>query len=221
MARLLSVLLVLFHLSFSFGQDLVSASIAQDTSYLNQKECVKNCIWGSNDLMPGIGCSSPWINECLCRADQAPPASRFLTSCVRSGCGSSASDDISRAVSVYDGYCVGAGFTDAHGAPAETTPPNTDPQAPTVTQVTLVTETAKTGSASSQSSATSVLSIPPVTRHITSTIRVYPSETAQSPPRSAGLTQSDKIALILGLVIGLPGTVATIWMCCYAIRRRI
>ncbi|OAL54570.1 hypothetical protein IQ07DRAFT_596072 [Pyrenochaeta sp. DS3sAY3a] len=190
MACLSFVLLVLLRISFSFTQDLITVSVGGDNSYLLQKGCVKNCIWyaGSwDDLLPGIGCSKPWVNECLCRADQAPSASKFLTTCVRSACGSTASNDISRAVSVYDGYCVGAGYTHVQGqaAPAETTPANSNPQAPTVTQVTLVTETARTSNAGSQSSTTPELSLPPITRHITSTIWLYPSETA---PMALALT---------------------------------
>ncbi|ORY12633.1 hypothetical protein BCR34DRAFT_290643 [Clohesyomyces aquaticus] len=157
MARLPAILLVLLSLPLTFGQQIVTASIQKDPGYLLQKDCVKSCIfngWGVKDLMPGIGCSSPFANECLCRADQESPASKYLTTCVNSSCGTSATADLVRAVSVYDGYCSGAGYPHANGQ-AQTTPPNSNPQAPTATKVTLVTETAKTSNAASQSSTIS------------------------------------------------------------------
>ncbi|KAF2679963.1 hypothetical protein K458DRAFT_421804 [Lentithecium fluviatile CBS 122367] len=162
MVHLSSVFLPLLHVSITLCEQIVSASIESYSGYLQQKQCVKDCIWkgswydDTKPLMPGIGCSNPLINDCLCRSDQAPPASKFLTTCVHSSCGTTATVDLSRAVSVYDAYCIEAGYTnDGHVQVAQTTPANSNPQAPTVTQATVVTETAKSSNAGSHSLTTS------------------------------------------------------------------
>jgi hypothetical protein len=148
-------------------------SIASDPSYNLQRECVKECLWGDpsgGDLSINLGCSSPWVNACYCRADLASSASSFLTKCATSLCpgGASATVDITGAVSVYNEYCsqavpvavsgpntaVATTTLDSTGTAVATTTPNEN--GPTVTVVDITTAT-------SSSEATSVSSNGPVT----------------------------------------------------------
>lgn len=147
--ELISTVLILLHARLIFSQESIALSLGGDPQFLQQKQCVKGCINDSSPkgLIGGIGCSFPYNNDCMCRADQASPASLVLTSCVSSQCGASATIDISRAVSVYDAYCSGAGYTDGHAVqptPTDSAPETSAaiPGTPTKTETTFVTETA-------------------------------------------------------------------------------
>jgi len=121
-----------------------SNSVASDSGYLQQRGCVKSCLWGdiaNGDLSINLGCTAPWVNECYCRADQAPVASSFLSKCVSSVCLGSASVDVSLALSVYDQYCA-----TAMGTPAQARATTTiDPNSPIVTVMVISTVTSSAG----------------------------------------------------------------------------
>lgn len=123
---------------------MTSNSVASDSGYLQQRGCVKSCLWGdiaNGDLSINLGCTAPWVNECYCRADQAPVASSFLSKCVSSVCLGSASVDVSLALSVYDQYCA-----TAMGTPAQARATTTiDPSSPIVTVMIISTVTSSAG----------------------------------------------------------------------------
>jgi hypothetical protein len=110
-----------------------SVSVRDSTPYLNQRECAKQCIWhvgATDDLIVALGCSSPWVNECYCRADLAPSGSSFLTRCVSSRCSEEKTGvDVGMAVSVWNGYCSDAGMPISVAAALTTAshPTSTDP----------------------------------------------------------------------------------------------
>lgn len=90
------------------------------------RECARDClVWnGSIDLMGEFGCMWPYPNDCLCRTDLAPAASKHISTCCDTYCTAGpASGDISIAISVYNSYCVANGFdvTAAAVAPPQTT----------------------------------------------------------------------------------------------------
>ncbi|KAI9854478.1 MAG: hypothetical protein M1813_000994 [Trichoglossum hirsutum] len=81
------------------GQDV---SIVSYTAYQSLPSCVRNCVWHpatGDDLVPFLGCTSPWKNSCYCQTASASSASSFLSSCVVSKC----------AITVYQDYCTTAG----------------------------------------------------------------------------------------------------------------
>jgi hypothetical protein len=144
-------LLILLYLTSTLRaqQSTQRASLYKSEFVGSEKSCASFCLWqeGWDDSLPGeLGCGGSLTNDCVCRVDQAPVASSALTKCILKVCGSSSTIDVSRAVSIYDAYCAGAGYTDGHAAvPAITT--NMDPpDIPTFTELTIVTETASTGS---------------------------------------------------------------------------
>ena len=111
-------LALLATLSFATSANAdVLVSIFSYTPYLQQRECVKDCIWHSGstarDLIVALGCSGPWVNECYCNGDyeQASTASSFLESCVVKSCPTSSRDAlVTSALGVYNEYCAGAGM---------------------------------------------------------------------------------------------------------------
>lgn len=86
-----------------------TVSIASVQPYLDQRYCVRDCLWSGfdNNLESFLGCPDPYANNCYCRDDLASSASSYITTCVNGGC-SSNTPDVVRAMSVYNGYCSSA-----------------------------------------------------------------------------------------------------------------
>ena len=132
--------------------DLVSdVSITSVSPYREQRFCAQNCLWGEDNHTLDMGrfleCPPPVANSCWCSEGLASSASSFITSCVNRFC-SSATGDVIRAISVYNGYCSSA-------APAmnEAAPTASDNNTPTSTVrafITLVSSSTPTSGAVSQ-----------------------------------------------------------------------
>ncbi|KAF2467691.1 uncharacterized protein BDR25DRAFT_266686 [Lindgomyces ingoldianus] len=127
-----------------------SNSIVQQTAYNEQRGCIKSCLWGSppnGDLSVQLGCSSPWVNECYCRADAPPRASKILSACISTACTDVVSPtiDVSSAISVYNGYCAKAMSFPATNAAEPTVPGGGS----VTTVISVATVTAASGSQSS------------------------------------------------------------------------
>ncbi|KAK4193236.1 hypothetical protein QBC35DRAFT_99963 [Podospora australis] len=110
-------LLLSFSLLLSLTQAQVPVSISSYAPYLNQRACVKDCLWRAGtteDLIGAIGCSDPWVNECFCHSEAASSASSFVSSCVADKCNTAKTGNvpiITSALSVYNGYCSTNGFS--------------------------------------------------------------------------------------------------------------
>ncbi|KAK4200222.1 hypothetical protein QBC40DRAFT_327095 [Triangularia verruculosa] len=104
---------------FSISAADVPISVESFPPFLEQRDCVKLCLWhtsASDDLVVAIGCSKPWVNECLCQRELASKASSFVSKCVASRCGSPKEADgsggaITRALGVYNDYCATNGMS--------------------------------------------------------------------------------------------------------------
>ena len=93
------------------SQATATASIEYTTGYLEQVDCVRNCIWSPNDvedIRAFIGCGSPVLNGCFCDPNSSLSVSTFLSTCVMASC-SSATSNVNTAISVYSSYCVEGG----------------------------------------------------------------------------------------------------------------
>ena len=98
-----------FLFSIVKGQATATASIENTIEYLEQVNCVRNCIWhpsASNDVVDFIGCGSPWLNGCICNPSSSSSISSFLSTCIIANC-SSATSEIRSAIFVNSGYCIG------------------------------------------------------------------------------------------------------------------
>ena len=152
---------VSFGIILAFGLRALSdpvpdVSITTVSPYREQRFCAQNCLWGEDvhtlDVGRFLECPPPVANSCWCNDGLASSASSFLTSCVNQFC-SSAPGDVSRAVSVYNGYCRSI-------APAtnEATP-TIDSKAPTSTVsafVTVLSSSTPTSGAASQAPSESL-----------------------------------------------------------------
>jgi hypothetical protein len=110
-----------------------SISVAQQSQYNELRGCAKECIWGrpqKGDLPTRLGCTSPYLDKCFCRADAPARASSILSDCISTACTDikTPTVDISSAIGVYDGYCATAA-----GVPASN---NAQPTAETTGTVT-------------------------------------------------------------------------------------
>jgi hypothetical protein len=108
---LLLLLSKAFLISVVKGQAVATASIENTIEYLEQVNCVRNCIWNpgaSDDVRDFIGCGSPWLNGCICNPSSSSSISSFLSTCVMASC-SSATSNVRNAISVYSVYCVEGG----------------------------------------------------------------------------------------------------------------
>jgi hypothetical protein len=85
------------------------------SGYINLRACAQLCVWhvGTNDdlVATGLGCASPWQNDCYCRTDLNSVASSFLKSCCSSRCTvGGPGQDVASAIAVYNSYCEANGF---------------------------------------------------------------------------------------------------------------
>jgi len=131
-SRLLLAVVVLLHFSSTLAANVVS--VREETAFKAQRECARDCFaWnGSGDLIGLFGCRYPYQNECLCRTDLAPAATKHFSTCMDARCTvGPATGDISTAISIYNSYCVANGFevTAAVAVPAKATTTSAGSQA--------------------------------------------------------------------------------------------
>lgn len=125
-------ILLLTLLSFTLAQstDTAPQSITAQPLFTAQKPCGQRCFFPDYLACPvdavasaigceyGSGCpgvlktvSYEAANDCYCRTDLQPAASRFLSSCVWNHCtAGDPSIDFSSALGLYDTYCGDKGF---------------------------------------------------------------------------------------------------------------
>lgn len=115
MSRMMSTSLLLLATAMIQTQLALATvvSIRDEPAFKAMRECARDClVWnGSIDLIGELGCVYPYQNECLCRPDLAPAASKHLSTCGSTYCTvGPASGDISTAIGLYNSYCVANGF---------------------------------------------------------------------------------------------------------------
>jgi hypothetical protein len=170
-------------------------SIYSDPGYVTERACGQGCLYyyGVDDLASFIGCATE--NGCFCRADFGTSVSSFLNSCVGSRCSTDSipntAAEITTAISIYNHYCSAA-----VGAAF----------------VGLSTAAVTTGPAVSSPSMT-----------VATTTNAGVAETNSGTPLTSspgGLSQSDKIAIGVGLGTGLPSIAIGLWGIYWAIKRQ-
>ncbi|KAK3994300.1 hypothetical protein QBC44DRAFT_392820 [Cladorrhinum sp. PSN332] len=139
---------LLSNLSTTLAADAVS--VRDEKAFKAMRECARTCFVsnGSGDLIGQFGCRWPYQNDCLCRTDLAPAASKYLSTCCDAYCTvGPATGDISTVISLYNSYCVSNGYevTAAVAAPAKTTAAAGPGQTPTKQGTANAANTATTG----------------------------------------------------------------------------
>ncbi|KAK4212285.1 hypothetical protein QBC37DRAFT_195609 [Rhypophila decipiens] len=181
-------------------------SVCQQPGYYSIRPCAQGCVGCSDSRADQIafmiGCGHVSPNECWCAIDQFTMATSALKDCVSRSCtiGASWESDYSAAEAFYTSYCERAGFTHAGVSGAETTVAGDGTRSTTV----LVGNEppARTGTVDGGGTGGPGRS-GPVTED-----------------QGGGLSRSDKIALGVGIGLGLPATFAGIVTCVLQLRAR-
>jgi hypothetical protein len=160
MAKLALIILPVFYTGVVAAASTVS--IANYPGLGQQHGCVQTCLNGNGvftDVSGGpLSCDTPYVNNCFCATASAALASSFLSSCASSRCDAGdLPDDVTSAVSIYDGYCLTAGYTLPGASNFMATPAATtqNPNSPTVT----VTQTVRSGTTTSTLSSSKSFAI--------------------------------------------------------------
>jgi uncharacterized protein (DUF2062 family) len=200
---------------------LLSVSIENDSDYLALRNCAADCVY----LLPGaIGCGNAggfkYYNSCFCNEGFIPLATSFLGSCISSSCDGGAVD-YPAAVTVYEDYCITAGY-----------PMNNVAQPTAAPSVVSSTVTAANGQASTVlftvtptgTTETQTLVITP-TAITLSTVSIGPRSQSTSVNTETTTSKSLDIGPIVGgavggvLIIGIAATIIT-WMILREKRKR-
>jgi hypothetical protein len=89
----------------------VPAFSALDSCAQNCIEIPANCFGGLDGGMGCAGLCGTADNDCLCRTDHQSAATSYLSSCIGKACTPGDPQiDVTRAVAVYDSYCLGLGY---------------------------------------------------------------------------------------------------------------
>jgi hypothetical protein len=122
MALLRSRTCIIFYLLVFFGVLLPNThadgtvSIASQPAVQRARPCVQNCLFcgeywllncagganGAIGIVNIVSCND--LDSCVCRTDFESSISSYLTTCVNTQCNSN-TNDLSTAVSLYNGYC--------------------------------------------------------------------------------------------------------------------
>ncbi|EPE30447.1 hypothetical protein GLAREA_03414 [Glarea lozoyensis ATCC 20868] len=207
---LLVLLSVYLHPSFAATTTLGpqgSVSIWAAPAYSTIRPCAAGCLWyngglwtcglnsGYYDLAQELQCSCSAKNLCYCGKDNAAPASSYISSCVSSKC-SNFPSEVTGALALYDGYCATA---NVEVASAVATSKATTTGGASVVSVPTTSPDAlpSTNNPPNTGSGGAVVQATP-------TSTPSPNSSPATTEEKKGLSQSDIIALAVGLGVGVP-----------------
>lgn len=192
-------------------------SIWSEDGFTQARSCVTEAFdnWDEGGLWNGgLKCNKnangAYLNQCVCRSDILSLGESYISSVIKTGC-SSNSVDIQNGLSLYDSYCV-----NAFVSKAQVTAGGTTTQDLSGTRTSLFMPTATNG-VSLYLSNSSDYSLTP--DFLPTVAGGGSSSTDSSNPSGGGLSLADRIALGVGIGVGLPATLATLVMCCYTMGR--
>ncbi|KAF3908310.1 hypothetical protein AA313_de0206987 [Arthrobotrys entomopaga] len=181
-------------------------SIVSDSDYATARPCIQTCLWyngglgrggnsGFNDVGKALGCGQEPINACYCSSRLTASATSYFTTCISNLCTAETDPaDLSSALSIYGRYCSTANEVEA----AATT---------TGSGSSSSGGSSSGGSSSGGSSPSSAQNTGSTgSRSSTAAGAGKTSDTGASAPNSnsSGLTTTSKIALGVGLGVGIP-----------------
>ncbi|KAF1996492.1 hypothetical protein P154DRAFT_566076 [Amniculicola lignicola CBS 123094] len=243
--RFLVLFVSVCSLSLAASSESAPQLLYQLDSFSTMKTCAQNCFWTSSggcitdELAAELSCPFGYCkkqgefgapNGCYCRADNMPVAGTILSSCIKSACTVANSlVDISSALSLYSGYCSSLGFQAASvEVPSETTADSGG----TMVTTTIASSTAsskpiETGLPTTRSGNPPDVTTPPTTVTSTSTsfegLEATNTADGTASPAREKLARGDKIALGVGLGIGIPALLVALVLgvppCLHAIQQ--
>jgi hypothetical protein len=200
-----------------------TVTIARDPAWIAEHECGQKCVWINSghigaeahpDIVLFIDCSLPYLNACLCRSDLGVAVTSFLSSCVSSRCNAASipntAAEITTAVSIYNQYCLTA---------AGVAFPSIASDLASNQVQTSSTRSSQISSGTLLSSGATITTPPTSNTAVTVVSGNSAAANTGSSPNSSGLAQSDKIALGVGLGMGLPSILLAV-MTYVGFRRR-
>ncbi|KAF3083644.1 hypothetical protein TWF569_008830 [Orbilia oligospora] len=193
--------LLLFFLVARSGAQVPTAgvSIVSDSDYETARPCIQTCLWyngglgrggnsGFEDVGKALGCGQSPINACYCSDRLTASATSYFSTCISDLCTAITDPaDLSSALSIYGRYCSTANQVSAVATSARN--PSTG----------LETSSSGTsGPSQSQDPASTSTNSP------TSATAENKSQSTEQNASNNGLTTTSKIALSVGLGIGIP-----------------
>ncbi|KAL2068089.1 hypothetical protein VTL71DRAFT_16187 [Oculimacula yallundae] len=220
--RRLSLFLTLILISLSSCATTASGptayiSIAAAAPYATMRPCAASCLVnqgsltclnkGFYDLSVELACGCNPMNSCYCDANFAAKASSYISSCVNKGCGADFPGEVTGAMNLYNGYCSTANVAAA-----------VQTSAPGVTTST----SAKTTPAANAPNPNLDANIKgsSSTTGTTATLGTTAPAASSATGEKKGLTQSDVIALAVGLGVGLPSLLLALATFCLQRKKR-
>ncbi|KAM7183973.1 hypothetical protein V8F20_012412 [Naviculisporaceae sp. PSN 640] len=235
--RLLVLLLFFCHLGQAASSETDPQLLYELDAFSQMKVCAQRCFWYNSagcavDLLGDeLACPYGYCkeigqfgapNQCYCRSDNMPAAGTLLSSCIKSACtvGNSLVD-ISSALGLYSGYCSSLGFrAGVVDVPATTTDGagvgGGSVATPTITVAapTTVSSVAVTSNTATLPTAATINTIPEATNSAVGTAGISDA---------GGSNTGDKIALGVGLGVGIPAVLVALVLgippCIHAIRQ--
>ncbi|KAN0099836.1 hypothetical protein V8E51_013611 [Hyaloscypha variabilis] len=203
---------------------LLSVSIQSDDDYLALRNCAATCVV---DLPAAIGCKPAggfyvtYYNSCFCNEGFIPLATSYLGSCISSAC-SGGGVDYPAAVTVYEDYCITAGYPMNNVAQPTAAPsvvPSTVTAANGQASTVLFTVT-PTGTTETQTLGSTPAAITLSTKSIESSSSHGTSvNTQRTAPKSLDIGPIIGGAVGGVLIIGIAATIIT-WMILREKRKR-
>lgn len=162
------------------------------------------------DLGLELACGCSPQNYCFCGKKDAAKASAYISSCVNQDCGGSQTE-LTSAIELYDSYCKTANVEVA--AVTTSSPAGAQTSATKAADQSIPANTA--GSATRQVGATSDPTLDSSSKETTA---VSPSSATAEEGKKKGLSQSDIIAMAVGLGVGVPSLLLALGTFCLARR---
>lgn len=204
-------------------------SIASAEAWATMKPCAQGCFidnslyssWPCNmkgpeqwDLGLELSCGCSPQNFCFCNKNDAAKASAYISSCVNKGCQDSPAE-LTSAIQLYDGYCKTANVAVAVTTSETMVQSSVTEEAQATLPSTTQLRSASTNSAEKENVVSATLS-----SGVKETSSSTPSATAGGGgnQKAKGLTQSDIVALSVGLGVGVPSLLLALGTFCLARR---
>ncbi|KAF3920012.1 hypothetical protein ABW21_db0202439 [Orbilia brochopaga] len=207
----------LLHASGTAAQsETAVASIVSDSDYMTARPCIQTCIWyngglgrggnsGFQDVGKALGCGQNPINACYCSDRLTATATSYFSQCISSLCTAITDPaDLSSALSIYGRYCstnqVAAAVTTGSGSSSGGESSSSGTSTSGSASRNTVGSTGPNSTSGSSSGGGSSSNGSPGR----STTSGSAPETTSSQASSSGLSTTSKIALGVGLGVGIP-----------------
>ncbi|KAF4631767.1 hypothetical protein G7Y89_g6370 [Cudoniella acicularis] len=211
---ILFLLLAALHQARGNSVDSNTVSITAEVAYGIEPACVQTCLFDYfpdtvEYLLAYLGCHSTIYNACYCTQIVDQTASTVLSSC------------ISNAISLYESYCVGAGYPHTVAA-AQTTSSSPSSSPASQSAIVMPASTSLTSAPSATRPSSSIPTTPSIPTAPTTPSSIFSSTVLSANSSSTASTSSSNsnTGAIAGGVVGGLAALAIIAGIIYFLLRR-